>query len=106
MALTAHHEHRKRTKPFQTLGGSTGMLSGDSPESRGMSGPRSNERKLGRLRMSHDWITETVATLPAICTADEAAKLLRTTTRSIRRWTASGRLKCLHTSVGGSSRLL
>ena len=56
--------------------------------------------------MSQDWITEAVSTLPPICTAKEAATVLRTTGRNLRRMIARGRLLGVHGAEGGSSRLL
>ena len=56
--------------------------------------------------MSQDWISETVATLAPICTAKEAATVLRTSPRNLRRMVSLGRLEGVHAAEGGSSRLL
>lgn len=44
--------------------------------------------------------------LPALCTATESASALRTSTRTIKRMVASGRLRAAKLALGGSSRLL
>jgi excisionase family DNA binding protein len=56
--------------------------------------------------MSKDWISETVSTLAPLCTASEAAALLRTSPRNLRRWVADGRITGVHHIEGGSSRVL
>ncbi|MES1186900.1 MAG: helix-turn-helix domain-containing protein [Myxococcales bacterium] len=53
-----------------------------------------------------DWIAETVADLPPLATAAEAAKALRTSPRNLRRHVAAGRLKALRAEEAGSSRVL
>lgn len=55
---------------------------------------------------SIDWISETVADLPPLTTAAEAAKALRTSPRNLRRHVAAGRLKSLRAEESGSSRVL
>ena len=44
--------------------------------------------------------------LPSLCTIDEAAKALRSSTRTIRRLLASGRLRAAKLNLGGSARVL
>lgn len=44
--------------------------------------------------------------LPSLCTVDEAAKALRSSTRTVRRLLATGRLRAAKLALGGSSRLL
>jgi excisionase family DNA binding protein len=56
--------------------------------------------------MAQDWISETVSTLAPICTAAEAAAVLRTTTRNLRRMVARGRINAVRACDGGSSRVL
>jgi len=56
--------------------------------------------------MNTDWIAEALAPLPAICTANEAATVLRTTPRNLRRMISLGRLTGFHGAEGGSSRLM
>ena len=53
-----------------------------------------------------DWIAEAVKDLPAITTAAEAAAVLRTSPRNLRRMVALGRITGVHGAEGGSSRLL
>lgn len=58
------------------------------------------------MSQSQDWITETVSSLPALCTADEASGVLRTSPRNLRRMVALGRITGVHFAPGGSSRML
>ncbi|MDB4984932.1 MAG: hypothetical protein JWN04_110 [Myxococcaceae bacterium] len=44
--------------------------------------------------------------LPTLCSVDEAAKALRSSTRTIRRLLATGRLRAAKLAIGGSSKLL
>jgi excisionase family DNA binding protein len=53
-----------------------------------------------------DWIQETVAELPPLATVKEAAAVLRTTPRNLRRHVASGRLRAIRAEGNGSSRVL
>ena len=53
-----------------------------------------------------DWISEVVATLQPICTATEAAAVLRTSPRNLRRMVSLGRIEGYHPAEGGSSRLM
>jgi hypothetical protein len=56
--------------------------------------------------MSPVWIQEAVADLPALTTAAEAARALRTSPRNLRRHIAAGRLKAIRAEETGSSRVL
>jgi hypothetical protein len=53
-----------------------------------------------------DWVETTVAGLPALLTAAETAKVLRTTPRSIYKWCAMGRLGSVKRPGGGNTALL
>lgn len=52
------------------------------------------------------WIAETVAALPPLATMKEAATVLRTTPRNLRRHVAAGRLQAIRAEETGSSRVL
>lgn len=56
--------------------------------------------------MTTDWIADVVATLPTLCTADEAAKVLRTSGRNLRRLIVAGRIQGIRACETGSSRVL
>lgn len=49
---------------------------------------------------------ELVRELPALVPIARAAKFLNVSTRTLRRWSARGRLKVMRTSPGGSGRVL
>lgn len=53
-----------------------------------------------------DWVEEAVAGLPALLTAKEAAKVLRTTRRTLYRWLAIGRIASVKRPGGDTSSLL
>ncbi len=53
-----------------------------------------------------DTIAEIEASLPLLATADEAAKVLRTSGRNLRRMIVAGRITALRACEGGSSRVL
>lgn len=53
-----------------------------------------------------DWISETVSHLAPLATANEAAKILRTSPRNLRRMLADGRIKGVRARDTGSSRVL
>ena len=53
-----------------------------------------------------DWIDEATAGMPALVTANEAALLLRTSPRNVRRMVADGRITGVRARETGSSRLL
>jgi excisionase family DNA binding protein len=53
-----------------------------------------------------DWISDTVASLKPLTTADEAANALRTSPRTIKRMIADGRLTAVRARESGSSRVL
>jgi excisionase family DNA binding protein len=53
-----------------------------------------------------DWIADTVARLEPLTTIGEAAKSLRTSTSSIRRLMAVGRIHAVRQRESGSSRVL
>lgn len=52
------------------------------------------------------WISDVVATLPALATVPEACSALRTSPRNLRRMIADGRLRALRATETGSSRVL
>jgi hypothetical protein len=54
--------------------------------------------------LNPDWISETVAHLPALATASEASAVLRTSTRNLRRHI--GRIRAFRAEETGSSRVL
>lgn len=56
--------------------------------------------------MPHSALPLTVAELPTLATPAEAASVLRTSTRTIHRLIAHGRLRPAKLASGGSSRLL
>ena len=58
-----------------------------------------------RLVPSPAWVEEAKASLPALCTTDEAMRLLRTSRRTLYRWIAAGKIKAVKTGAGGSSRV-
>lgn len=58
------------------------------------------------MSTSLDWIQETVAHLPPLATASEAAEALRTSPRNLRRHIAAGRLAAIRAEETGSSRVL
>lgn len=53
-----------------------------------------------------DWVDEAVNGLPAILTAEEAAKVLRTTKRTLYRWCAMGRIASVKRPGGEQSAVL
>jgi excisionase family DNA binding protein len=53
-----------------------------------------------------DWISETVAQLEPLATATEAAKVLRTSPRNLRRMIVDGRIHAVRGRESGSSRVL
>lgn len=53
-----------------------------------------------------DWISEATKDLPAITTAAEAAKVLRTSPRNLRRMVVDGRIQAIRERESGSSRVL
>ena len=53
-----------------------------------------------------DTITEIENSLPVLATANEAAKVLRTSGRNIRRMIVAGRITALRAQESGSSRVL
>jgi len=53
-----------------------------------------------------DWISDVVADLPALATAAETSKALRTSPRNLRRHIAAGRLVAIRAEESGSSRVL
>ncbi len=53
-----------------------------------------------------DWIAETVATVPPLATAKEAASVLRTSTRNLRRMIVDGRIRAVRAQESGSSPVL
>jgi excisionase family DNA binding protein len=44
--------------------------------------------------------------LPSLCTAEEAARALRTSSRTIKRMVSRGQLRVAKLAIGGSSRVL
>lgn len=56
--------------------------------------------------LTDEWIADVVATLRPLCTIDEAAELLRTSTRNLRRLIAAGRIETVRSRQGGGSRVL
>lgn len=55
---------------------------------------------------NEDWVEAAVAGLPAILTAQEAAKVLRTTKRTIYRWCAMGRIASVKRPGGEQAAVL
>jgi excisionase family DNA binding protein len=53
-----------------------------------------------------DWVDEAVEGLPPLLKTSEAAKVLRTTTRTLYRWIAVGRLKTVKRPGAHSSTVL
>ncbi len=53
-----------------------------------------------------DSISEIENSLPALATANEAAKVLRTSGRNLRRMIVAGRITALRAKDSGSSRVL
>ena len=59
-----------------------------------------------RRAMRPSDIEEMVAELPVLVPLKVGADFIGVTDRTIRRWAASGRIKVLKTSSGGSGRVL
>lgn len=53
-----------------------------------------------------DWVDEAVEGLPPLLKTKEAAKVLRTTPRTLYRWIASGRIKTVKRPGGDASAVL
>jgi excisionase family DNA binding protein len=53
-----------------------------------------------------DWVEATVAGLPALITAEEAATVLRTTKRTLYRWCAMGRIASVKRPGGEQAAVL
>lgn len=53
-----------------------------------------------------DWVSDIVAALPALSTANEAARVLRMSPRNLRRLYTDGRLSVVRARESGSSRVL
>lgn len=57
-------------------------------------------------RLAASWIDDVVASLPVLCTTDEAASILRCSRRCLYRWIAAGRLSAVKGGVAASARVL
>ena len=58
------------------------------------------------VRLAPSWIDDVVASLPAVCTTDEAVSVLRCSRRCLYRWIAAGKIPAVKTGAGNSARVL